>query len=89
VQEIGRILGLWAQARARYGGTGKFLFGDYSAADIMFAPVVTRFHNYGLPVTPLARAYMDAVYAHCFMEEWLDGAAREEIVIPKFEPAAA
>ena len=40
-EEIDRILQLWAQARARFGGTGAFLFGDWCAADIMYAPVVT------------------------------------------------
>ena len=43
--EIDRILQLWAQARARFGGTGEFLFGDWCAADIMYAPVVTRLHH--------------------------------------------
>jgi glutathione S-transferase len=46
--EIDRIMQLWAQARARFGGTGEFLFGDWCAADIMFAPVVTRFITYGV-----------------------------------------
>ena len=48
--EIDRILQLWAQARARFGGTGDFLFGDWCAADIMYAPVVTRFITYGVAV---------------------------------------
>ncbi|HEY1124500.1 MAG TPA: glutathione S-transferase family protein [Sphingobium sp.] len=87
--DIDRIMALWEQARTRFGGDGEYLFGAFSAADIMFAPVVTRFESYGLPVTPLARSYMDAVYAHCFMEEWLEGAAKEDMVIPKFEPASA
>jgi glutathione S-transferase len=85
--DIDRIMALWEQARTRFGGEGEFLFGAFSAADIMFAPVVTRLHNYGLPVTTLGRAYIDAVNAHCFMEEWAEGAAQEDIVIPKFEPA--
>ena len=42
-EEIDRILQLWAQARARFGGTGDFLFGDWCAADMVYAPVVTRF----------------------------------------------
>src|SRR4029453_5764499 len=49
-----RILQLWAQARARFGGTGDFLFGDWCAADVMYAPVVTRFITYSVPVTPFA-----------------------------------
>ena len=53
-EDIDRILQLWAQARARFGGTGDFLFGDWCAADIMYAPVVTRFITYGVPVPPFA-----------------------------------
>jgi glutathione S-transferase len=41
--DITRIMQLWAEARARHGGDGEFLFGSFSAADVMFAPVVTRF----------------------------------------------
>ena len=51
--EVERILQLWAQARARFGGTGNFLFSEWCAADIMFAPVVTRFITYGVPMPPL------------------------------------
>ena len=40
--DLTRIMELWAQARARFGGEGQFLFGDFGAADIMYAPVVTR-----------------------------------------------
>ncbi len=39
--DIVRILGLWAEARARFGKGGPFLFGTFSAADIFYAPVVT------------------------------------------------
>ena len=52
--ELARIMALWAQARARFGGTGEFLFGDFGAVDIMFAPVVTRITSYGLPVPRFA-----------------------------------
>ena len=47
-EEINRILQLWAQARARFGGTGDYLFGEWCAADMMYAPVVTRFITYGV-----------------------------------------
>jgi glutathione S-transferase len=83
--EVNRILTLWAQARARFGGTGPFLFGDFGAADIMFAPVVTRFVTYSIPVPPFASDYMDAVLLHPFMQDWLAAAQEEEWVIKKFE----
>jgi glutathione S-transferase len=85
LQDIGRIMELWAQARARYGGEGDFLFGDFGAADIMFAPVVTRFITYSLPVARFAPAYMNAVIQHPFMQDWIAGAQEEDWVIEKFE----
>ena len=86
--EINRILGLWAQARARHGGTGPFLFGDWCAADMMFAPVVTRFITYSVPVPPFARSYMDAVLKHPHVLEWIDKAQDEPWVIEQYEGAS-
>lgn len=87
--DIERILTLWAQARARYGGTGEFLFGNWSAADIMFAPVVTRFITYGVPVPPFAARYMKAVLSHPHVNEWIDQAQDEPWVIEKYENETA
>lgn len=61
VHDVTRILELWAQARARFGGTGEFLFGEFGAVDAMFAPVVTRFVTYSILMPPFAAAYMQAV----------------------------
>ena len=84
--EIARIVTLWAQARARFGSGGPFLFGTFGAVDIMFAPVVTRFITYSIPVPRFAMAYMDAVLTHPFMQDWLAAAQAEDWVIEKFEP---
>jgi glutathione S-transferase len=85
LQDIGRIMELWAQARARYGGEGEFLFGKFGAADIMFAPVVTRFVTYSLPVARFAPAYMNAVLQHPFMQDWIASAQEEDWVLEQFE----
>ncbi len=88
--DVARILQLWAEARARFGGEGEFLFGDWGAADMMFAPVVTRFITYGMPMPRFALPYMQSVIAHPHMQEWIGGAQAEEWVIEKFEePAVA
>ncbi len=88
--DIQRIMELWAQARARYGGDGEFLFGTFGAADIMFAPVVTRLVTYSLPVARFAPGYMNAVLQHPFMQDWIAAAQEEEWVIEKYEqPAGA
>jgi glutathione S-transferase len=85
VAEIDRIMQLWAQARARFGGTGDYLFGDWCAADIMYAPVVTRFVTYSVPVPPFAAAYMRAVLDHPHVSEWIDKAQDEPWVIEEYE----
>jgi glutathione S-transferase len=83
--DIQRIMELWAQARARYGGGGAFLFGSFGAADIMYAPVVSRFITYSLPVAQFAIPYMQAVISHPFMQDWIAAAQAEDWVIEKFE----
>lgn len=85
VQEIGRILTLWAEARARFGGKGKFLFDRFSAADIMFAPMATRFVTYSVPLPGFAQAYIEAIYTHPFVREWIEAADDEVWTIEKFE----
>jgi glutathione S-transferase len=83
--EIDRILQLWAQARARFGGIGDFLFGNWCAADMMFAPVVTRFITYGVPVPSFAAVYIKAVLSHPHVAEWIDKAQDEPWVIEQYE----
>ena len=83
--DVVRILQIWAEARARFGGSGEFLFGAWGAADIMFAPVVTRFITYAIPVARFALPYMQAVISHPHVQEWIGGAQAEDWVIDKFE----
>jgi glutathione S-transferase len=87
--DIDRILQLWAQARARWGGTGDFLFGDWSAVDMMYAPVVTRFITYGVPVPNFAGVYMKAVLSQPHVAEWIDKAQDEPWVIDQWEVGKA
>lgn len=83
--DIVRILTLWAEARARFGKGGPFLFGTFCAADIIYAPVVSRFLTYGVPVPGFARAYMEAVWEHPWMVEWTAAAEAEDWVIEQYE----
>lgn len=85
--DIVRILGLWAEARARFGKGGPFLFGTFSAADVFFAPVVSRFITYGIGVPGFAQAYMQAVWEHEWMQQWIAAAEEEQWVIEQFEVA--
>ncbi|MCH7627131.1 MULTISPECIES: glutathione S-transferase family protein [Novosphingobium] len=85
--DIVRILTLWAEARARFGQGGPFLFGTFCAADIIYAPVVSRFLTYGVPVPGFAQAYMQAVWEHPWVEAWVAAAEDEEWTIEQFEGA--
>jgi glutathione S-transferase len=81
-----RIETLWADCRARFGVGGPFLFGTFGNVDAMYAPVVARFHNYGLPVGPATRAYMEAVMALPAWKEWYDAAMKEPWIMQGNEP---
>ncbi|MBU2588574.1 MAG: glutathione S-transferase family protein [Alphaproteobacteria bacterium] len=87
-RDIVRILTLWAEARARHGGAGPYLFGTFGAADIFYAPVVTRFVTYGIGVPGFAQAYMQAIWEHDWMAEWIGAAGEEEWVIEQYEAVA-
>ena len=65
-----RLQQMWAECRRRYAAEGPFLFGGFSAADAMYAPVVTRFETYSIPVDDTVREYMDAVMTLPAFVEW-------------------
>jgi glutathione S-transferase len=83
--DVVRILTLWAEARARFGRGGPFLFGTFCAADIIYAPVVSRFMTYGVPVPGFAVAYMQAVWEHEWLQSWVEAAESEDWVIAQYE----
>ena len=84
-RDMVRILGLWAEARSRFGGGGPFLFGSFGAADIFYAPVVSRFISYQVPVPGFAAAYMQTVWEHDWMKQWVAASETEEWVIEQYE----
>ncbi|MBH0112189.1 glutathione S-transferase family protein [Novosphingobium sp. YJ-S2-02] len=83
--DVVRILTLWAEARARFGQGGPFLFGTFGAADVFYAPVVSRFLTYGIGVPGFAQAYMQAVWEHDWMQQWIAAAEAEDWVIEQYE----
>jgi glutathione S-transferase len=83
---VRRIDAMWADCRTRYGAGGPFLFGPFTAADAMYAPVVSRLHTYAIEVGPVARAYMAAVMALPAWREWREAALKEPWVLPEDEP---
>ena len=70
-----RVMAIWHDALGASGGP--FLFGTFTIADAMFAPVATRFVTYGVDLDAQCRAYVDAVYGHPGMKQWIADAAQE------------
>lgn len=83
--EVERIEAAWMATRQQWGHSGPFLFGDFSAADAMFAPVVNRFWTYEIPVKPETRAYMDAIMGLPAWKAWMEGGHAEPWFIEKYE----
>lgn len=83
---VARIDTMWTACRERFGRGGAFLFGRaFGAADAMYAPIVSRFETYGIPVGASARAYMDAVIALPAWQEWRVAALAEPWVLAEDE----
>ena len=83
--DIARIEAAWAEARERFGKAGPFLYGRFSAADAMFAPVVNRFHVYEAPVGKATRAYMDTIMALASWKAWIADGLAEPWRIDRYE----
>ncbi len=75
--DVARIEAAWGEARAEFGAAGPFLFGEFSAADAMFAPVVNRLETYDVAVGPLTSNYMQAITALPAWKAWIAGAEGE------------
>ncbi|MGD0524683.1 MAG: glutathione S-transferase family protein [Polyangiaceae bacterium] len=78
LRDIARIRSLWSDCRARFGQAGPYLFGRFSVADAMYAPVVFRFRTYEVALDAVQRAYLDAMLAHPGMQKWARASETEE-----------
>ena len=85
--DIERVQRIWTDCRTRYGTAGAFLFGAFSIADAMYAPVVLRFRTYAVQLDPVCRQYADAILALPALQRWVADGAAETEVIAAFEPA--
>lgn len=80
-REIDRIKALWQQCRTQFGGSGEWLFGKYSIADAMFAPIALRFDGYSIPLVGIENAYVQSVLKQPSINEWIEaGKAEIEII---------
>ena len=81
--DIDRVSAIWRECRER--APGAYLFGDWSIADIAFAPVVSRFRTYAVEVGETERHYMEAVWSHAAVEKWRAAAEAEPMVNPLYD----
>jgi glutathione S-transferase len=87
-RDILRIVSIWESCRARFGADGKMLFGRFTCADAMFAPVASRFVTYAVDLPDEARRYADALMALPSVQRWCEGALAESEFVQADEPYA-
>ncbi|WP_417551614.1 glutathione S-transferase family protein [Marinomonas fungiae] len=84
-KDIANIDAIWGEQRLRYESQGDYLFGEFSMADVFFAPVVFRFMTYGVELSESAKAYQQTMLNHPAMQEWLADALTETDIIDEDE----
>ena len=76
--EIARIDAIWSCCRRKYGTDGDYMFGRFSIADCMYAPVAISFRNYGAVLSTEAQKYADTLLANPWVQEWISLAQAEQ-----------
>ncbi|ALG68061.1 glutathione S-transferase family protein [Beggiatoa leptomitoformis] len=81
-QEVHRICEIWRTCRMKYGQNGHFLFGDFSIADAMYAPVVLRFASYAVKLETIEQTYLETILALPALQAWISaGKAETEVLL--------
>jgi glutathione S-transferase len=86
--DIARVVALWSNCRARHAARGPFLFGAFSIADAMYAPVATRFVTYDVGLPPVCSQYVEQLRALPALQEWYAAACAETEFVARAEPYA-
>jgi glutathione S-transferase len=84
-RDVARFSEIVHEARERFGAGGTFLFGAFSAADAMYAPLATRLDTYSIALDPITRAYVDTILSLPAFQEWRSAALKEEWIVPADE----
>jgi glutathione S-transferase len=87
--DIDRIDEIWSSCRRTYGAGGTWLFGEFSMADAMFAPVFFRFQSYGAQLCPESAGYLARALADPTVREWQDAASQEGHPLPHVDQVGA
>jgi glutathione S-transferase len=86
--DIARVQHVWGEAMRAFGGAGPFLFGEFGAADAMYAPVVMRFRTYGVALEPGGARYCRAMQESAGIRAWVAQALEEKEFVAEDEPYA-
>jgi len=84
--DVARVLAIWNECRAAHGKHGPWLFGHFTVADAMYAPVATRLRTYGVALDDVSKAYIDTLFADPDFKEWRAEGEMEEAIL-RFEEA--
>lgn len=82
--DVRRITALWEECRGRFGKGGPFLFGAFSVADAYYAPVVSRFRTYAIPVAGAAGQWAEAMWQLPAVQRWLEAARAETFTMARY-----
>jgi len=86
--DINRICGIWKSCQEKHSVSGPFLFGGFTIADAMYAPVVLRFNSYGIDVGETEKEYMNSILSLDSMQEWITEGIAEKELLPECEVEA-
>ncbi|NJM56362.1 MAG: glutathione S-transferase family protein [Synechococcales cyanobacterium RU_4_20] len=84
-RDIARVRQIWSRCREQWGQGGAFLFGEFSIADAMYAPVVLRFVTYGVELNAIEQAYREAVLNLPALQDWLAAGLAETETIAQYD----
>lgn len=84
-KDIERITAIWRECRQNFGRDGDMLFGKFTIADAMYAPVVSRFVTYGVQLDAVCKKYVEAVFALPAMQDWVNAASDEQETLSDYE----
>lgn len=79
--DVERVKELWRRCRSEYGRGGEWLFGQFSIADAMYAPVALRFSSYDIPLTGVESSYVQSILGHPAIVEWMETGKLEKEII--------
>lgn len=84
-EEVARVKEIWRMCREQFGGKSEWLFGEYSIADAMFAPIALRFEGYNIPLEGVEKDYVQSVLDQQCIIDWVAAAKAEKEIIESQE----